>query len=660
MNLSTLFGSVHFTAFVLGAALYLGYLLLPYLRNILQPISQIGAGMMQRKVDDSSESEPTLCKQSRKFTLRQAAFCGAVLSLLAALFFSTGVAEQVSTSCPSNLEDSLFGFDSMTPTGNAKGNSRISVSEVGAKSNNVQVKPRSPGTRKFTSLSRPSGTSAASPSELLKRAHVAIDLSEGTNEAMELLEECAEWSPAIANVGAPLDLGAELHAQLKCIDRLVDSGFVGFEATPSLLSKSRSIMVELRSRTDVTRMRSIEVEWARITHALFQLRCKAAVEEINVATQKIKAARGGAIASTVGPALAALQSLKRLEAPLSETIEALKFGEQGHEKYSNETSEELQVMRDALGSDRACAVQALQGGRSLALVLPKNAPLVRKMLVCRPRMFEAFEDFVVKSAMQTHDAATRFGLGLYFSDIGLAVGQGQARAPFFGAGPTSRKWSSSEVWLEDAEGLHAPGEIVEAEALLLDGQNSSADSVRSDRAATRALRLYQHAKMLALKHHDGAAEWRYLAAAQLAATHHRQKLAAHALGRLGYFLSLRGRKTEALEMIGEALKHGNDPLAQYLQASLRRSLGELRTTEDITIAETQLSSVAGQLPSKLLEEQRESAHTQITWWRLVGTQGLQVCLKAWDAAQFLICMFCGMLFELPQAAKTEAIAEAAQ
>lgn len=157
--------------------------------------------------------------------------------------------------------------------------------------------------------------------------------------------------------------------------------------------------------------------------------------------------------------------------------------------------------------------------------------------------------------------------------------------------------------------------------------------------------------MLALKHHDSAAEWRYRAAAELAALHRRQKLASHALGRLGYFLTLRGRKEEALESAGQALDHGEeDPLAQYLQASLRRSLGELRTTEEVEFAEKQLSSVAGKLPSKTLEDQRAVAHGELGWWRLVATEGLQVCLRAWDAAQMLICVFCGLVFQLPGAA----------
>jgi len=180
------------------------------------------------------------------------------------------------------------------------------------------------------------------------------------------------------------------------------------------------------------------------------------------------------------------------------------------------------------------------------------------------------------------------------------------------------------------------------------GEEASTGADMGDRAAVRALRLYQHAKMLALKHHDSAAEWRYHAAAKLAAEHRRQKLASHALGRLSYFLSLRGRKEEALEVSAKSLQYGEeDPLAVYLQASLRRSLGELKTNEDVEAAEKQLSAVAGKLPSKALEDQRAAAYSDLTWWRLVATEGLHHCFRAWDAAQMLVCIFSGIVFDMP-------------
>jgi len=232
-------------------------------------------------------------------------------------------------------------------------------------------------------------------------------------------------------------------------------------------------------------------------------------------------------------------------------------------------------------------------------------------------MLEKFQALVLRDAAEAKDAATLFALGLYYSDIGLASEQGKSRAPLFGAGPQPLStWTSEPNWLADAGGSHAPSDIVEAEELMLAGEEASIGADRSDRGAARALRLYQHGKMLALKHHDSAAEWRYRAAAVLGSSHRRQKLAAHALGRLGYFLSLRGRQEEALEAATAALKQEEDPLSQYLQVSLRRSLGILTTSEEVHSAERQLSSVAGKLPSKTLEDQRAAAHAELGWWRL--------------------------------------------
>jgi len=271
-------------------------------------------------------------------------------------------------------------------------------------------------------------------------------------------------------------------------------------------------------------------------------------------------------------------------------------------------------------------------------------------------MLEDFQAFVLKEAGEAKDAATVFGLGLYYSDIGLAAESGKLNVPLFGAGAaTTGSWTSEPIWAADAGGSHAPSDIVKAEALMLAGEEASMESDRGDRGAARALRLYQHAKMLALKHHDSAAEWRYRVAAELAASHRRQKLAAHALGRLAYFLSLRGRKEEALEAAGLALKHGEqDPLAQFLEVTLRRSLGELKSEEEVQTAEMKLAAVAGLMPSKTLEDQRAIAHAELGWWRLVATDGLKVCFRAWDAAQMLICLFSGLIFDSPGAPQVAA------
>merc|ERR1719210_156870 len=136
---------------------------------------------------------------------------------------------------------------------------------------------------------------------------------------------------------------------------------------------------------------------------------------------------------------------------------------------------------------------------------------------------------------------------------------------------------------------------------MLQGETLSVGSDQLERAAVRALRLYQHAKYLASNHHDAAAELRYRAAAELAAANHRSKLAAHAMTRLSYFLTLRGRHEEALNATQEALNHTEDPLAVLLQVRLRRRLGELKTDAELSLAEEQLGEIVGQLPSETLE-----------------------------------------------------------
>ncbi|CAK0885335.1 unnamed protein product [Prorocentrum cordatum] len=160
----------------------------------------------------------------------------------------------------------------------------------------------------------------------------------------------------------------------------------------------------------------------------------------------------------------------------------------------------------------------------------------------------------------------------------------------------------------------------------------------------RALRLYQHAKLLAVAHHDAAAEERYLSSARLAASHRRQRLAAHALTRLAYFYLLRGRHQEALTQASEALTHATDPLAQYIQATQRRGLGLLRTEEDAKFAEEQLAQIAGKLPSQALEEKRQAAWEELNSWRQAAEGGIAACLGMSDAARVLICGFCKIAF----------------
>lgn len=394
---------------------------------------------------------------------------------------------------------------------------------------------------------------------------------------------------------------------------------------------------------------SAQIKWARIIHETFQLHCKAVTADLH----RARRTKGVGLQATTAaePALAALTALKALQVPFQETLAALVSGIEVL-KSNSMAGQELQVLLGALGALRTCGLQALQEGRLVALALPPRADLVSKAKKCQPRMLEGFEDLVVKQAMVATDASSIFALGLYFSDIGLAAAEGQEEALFFSVDPLSltRDGLSQSRWALDEQGWHAPAELVKAEALLQTGELATADPDRSAQGAVRALRLYLHAKQLAIKQHDGASEWRYRAAAELAKSHERQKLSAHALARLGYLFSYRGRHAEALQVVQEALEYGEEPLAQFLHVSLRRSLGELRSANDLQAAERMLSKVAGKLPSKGLENERAAALADLQWWRLSSTQGLRMCLQAGDAARFMICALGNLIFEATEIA----------
>lgn len=657
VDFSTLSNSIHGTAFLLGATVYLGYSIFPTVRQFVEPLFHNIVVMLRPKAgepEDVPHGQPIGAEQQwvprRQFTRRDFAAAIAFAALLIGLALSAHgrYVEQNNATCPLDLE--VASQPPLPPASagvaqDAGGPQEASVEEA------LKLRFRSPGAWKFMRQAAPSVPQAA-PTELLARAHAAMDKESGWPS----LEACAAW--VAPSTGADV---SELYAQLECNGELLESGATTREAAPALLSRARKLMEAVRADSDVTTgmWESTQVEWARISHGVFQLNCKAVTDELQMQSRRGKASGSTPQAPPRSPAtlLASLWSLKRLEQPFKETLAALVAGGKVLQPRSDGASDEAEELHNALGADRSCALQALQQGRLVALALPQGAPLVKRMLQCRPKMLEDFQTLVLSEASQAKDAATLFGLGIYHSDIGLAAEQGQTQVPLFGAGSQpAMSWSSEPIWAADAGGSHAPSEIVQAEAMMQAGEEASVGPDRSDRGASRALRLYQHAKMLALKHHDGAAEWRYRAAAELAATHRRQQLAAHALGRLGYFLSLRGRKEEALEASARALEHNKeDALAQYLQASLKRSLGELQTTEQVLAAERQLSVVAGKLPSKTLEDQRAAAHAELGWWRLVATEGLQVCLRAWDAAQMLICFLCGFTFNVPGAG-----AEAAQ
>lgn len=593
----------------------------------------------------------------RTITHRDIAAGIALMAIFVGLCLSVRPAstEAANVSCPANLELALgapqvqpAAADAQAQPGAAAGGLQEDTVDSDVvnrlKSKGAWKKFMRPGT--LPTIESETGA----PIELLAKARASNDHV----VIVRSLEACTAWVPASEDADI-----LELHAQLECNGELTKVA-TSRETSSAALDRARNIVARLRTHSGVTKaiLESVQLEWARISHGAFQLSCKSVTEDLKAARPGKAAA--GATPRTPQTMLASLWSLKKLQGPFKEALASLAVATTVIEARALEPSaEQLQEFRQALGATRACAVESVLHGRSMALTLPRGAPLVKKLLQCQPRMLESFEALVTSEAAQAKDSTTMFNLGLYYSDIGLSAEKGHTQVPLFGSGGQPAKgWGSESVWVADTGSTHAPSEIVQAEALMLAGEEASEASVKSDLAAARALRLYQHAKMLALKHHDSAAEWRYVAAADLAATNRRQQLAAHALSRLAYFLSLRGRKEEAVEMSAKALEHGkDDALAQFLQASLKRTLGELQTTEQIHVAEKQLSVTAGKLPSKTLEDQREAAHTEFVWWRKVATEGMHVCLHAWDAAQMLICFLSGIAYQLPGVTPSE---EAAQ
>jgi tetratricopeptide (TPR) repeat protein len=356
--------------------------------------------------------------------------------------------------------------------------------------------------------------------------------------------------------------------------------------------------------------------------------------------QALRQAREGILQAA--HVLRAFRALGALEAPFAQAKLALQRWRLKVEEHSAGASpgasagnwddgEEFAALRTARADARACLLDAVREARALAPALPQDDETVQLALRCSPDFLQAVDTFAVNEGQEAIDATTQFSLGLYFSELGI---NGRV-APFF------TDAVSVPSWARGAEGWHVPGDIARAEDLLRSGEESSLPAEREERASLLALRLYQHAKHLALKHHDAAAEWRYLAAASLAAEHRRKRLAAHSLTRLAYFVHLRGRYEEAFDFAERALAYSADPLASFLRATLGRRLGRLRTSEDVDAAERTLGEIAGRLPSKGLEEQREAAVLELRLWREAAHgESPSSCLALAEAAKVLLCLLC--------------------
>lgn len=205
--------------------------------------------------------------------------------------------------------------------------------------------------------------------------------------------------------------------------------------------------------------------------------------------------------------------------------------------------------------------------------------------------------------------------------------------------------TAPSAWEAGSDGA-APMEMLRAELLLQAAEGAPPELSRS-KVAERALRVYHHAKWLAERNHERAAEYRYRLAADLARKARRSVLAAHALSRLGYFLVQWKRSEEALPVLEEAEQFTptSNPLAQYLRGVLQRSSGADAAT--IRAAEDRLLTAA-KLPSEELEAERRVLSQEIAFWRQAEKSPRQ-CVSSTDVAHILICLCGHIAFAFNQA-----------
>jgi len=427
---------------------------------------------------------------------------------------------------------------------------------------------------------------------------------------------------------------ADLRERIECHRTQLALGPGCYEEAIDHLTQVRSMIDAAQNGADAdVRWGNMKVRWAHTAHGVLQRRCEELGAEIRI-LHRTKPAQG-----FPESALKVLRALRGLDVPFREARTSL---EQAMKALSAraafgdwDAAEELLELEGLLGQARVASLDVVREARILAVALPQRHEQVRKALSCNPELLVDFEGLALQEAQVDKGAGPKFALGRYWSEISVS----SSDAPFFTRHrPTSK-------WVDGPGKWRVPFLMARAEALMMQGEKASLGAEKSDRGASRALRLYQHAKFLALGHYGGAAEWRYRVSAALAALHQREQLAAHSFTRLALFLSLRRREQDALNAADEALKLAPEPVAKLLQVTLRRKLGELRTDEEVRMAEKTLIEIEGKIPLRTLEEQRATAVADLAVWRKVADNGkISTCLELVDAARMLTCVIGRLAF----------------
>lgn len=214
----------------------------------------------------------------------------------------------------------------------------------------------------------------------------------------------------------------------------------------------------------------------------------------------------------------------------------------------------------------------------------------------------------------------RFQWGMYYSGLSLQATEYCA-------------------WTRDMHGSGGcvPRDMLRAETLLA-AAGEAPTNVRRAKTAQRAMQIYYHAKWLAERNYEMAAEYRYRLVEKLALESRRSVLAAHALSRLGYFLIHWSRRDEAQKVLSRSMQLStkSNPLAPYLLGVLDREAAgaDLKQLLD---AEVRILTSEMQ-PSDELQLQRGALMREIQFWRAAEDSPMQ-CLHAPALPHLFICVF---------------------
>lgn len=596
--------SFHGAAFLFGGLAYLGYI------SLMVPATTPESSSKE----DSEGDEPT---EKQKARIREQLPWPLLSLLCVTLLCYLMVLPPAEEQCPGEVED--HPLEPVYPAGDAEG---------------------------------------ATPEKLLQDAHAAIDFGDDETGQVQL-ELCVAWR---SNNSHPVPL-AELKAQLECHGQLLDLGLPAKRAAGVTSSGRRILSIAEQRRSEDPRIfDDMQIEWARVAHAWLEVQYEAAIQAIrsqkSISRQNMESSSDEAAetpkASTkvevhgIQALAAAGATASPLKGALSSSDAAFKVME-SRKLDSDELDESTELLKK-----RAAAAVSLLGlvreARAVAAELRSfGSPEVLRRLRCPSEALSRAEALAVAEATRQAKQKSEFrhkalfALGEYWSEK-VVEESAEPRA--------DEKW----VLEEKASGSYVPADVAYAESLLAAGAAADGDD-KADRMAMRALRFYQHAKLLAKRHHDAAAEWRYRASAAIAVRYKRKKLAAHSLSRLAYLFIQRSRHADALKVLEEARAHGGNALSMFLETMLLRSSGSLLTDKALRSSDDILIAVAGKLPSRALEVEREALHRAGHFWRTVAATDVWRCFQAENVAHLLICVICRLLFKVEPPAASQQSSE---